>query len=111
MIRQIFSFTTELVLQTTKGSAGRRHRRQVHQVKSKKGNKGNRKAKKKKGGIRSSSRSKKKLKQSNLDRALVENLDVKGFGYLFQVQHPSDVTRVGFQNCGPQRQSQHNKKI
>ena len=37
-------------------------------------------------------------------------MDVDGFGDLFQVQHPSDVTRVGFQNCGPQRRSRYAKK-
>ena len=41
---------------------------------------------------------------------LVESLDVEGFDDLFQVQPSSDVTCVGFQNCGPQRISQHNKK-
>ena len=40
----------------------------------------------------------------------MESLDVEGFGDLFQVQHPSDVTRVGFQNCGPQHKSRHAKK-
>ena len=52
------------------------------------------------GGSGGSCRPRKKLKQSNLNGALVESLDVEGFGDLFQVQHPSDVTRVGFQNCG-----------
>ena len=41
---------------------------------------------------------------------LVESLDVEGFGDFFQVQHPSDVTCVGFQNCGPQPQMRHNKR-
>ena len=42
----------------------------------------------------------------------MESLDVEGFGDLFQVQHPPDVTRVvGFQNCGPQRKSRHAKKL
>ena len=39
------------------------------------------------------------LKKIMLDGDLVESLDVEGFGDLFQVCHPSDVTRVGFQNC------------
>ena len=41
---------------------------------------------------------------------LKDKRDVKGFGDLFQVQHPPDVTRVGFQNCGPQHKSRHAKK-
>ena len=41
---------------------------------------------------------------------LVENLDVEGFGDLFQEQHSLDVTHVGFHNCGPQQQSRHDKK-
>ena len=100
-----------MVVQTIKSSVGRRQRRQVHQVK--KGRKGDRKAKKKNGGTASSAssaRPKKKLKQSNLDGDMVDSLDVEGFGDLIQVQHPPDVTRVGFQNCGPQRKSQHAKK-
>ena len=108
MVRKQFFFTTSLVVQTTKSSVGRQRRRQVHQVK--KGRKGGRKAKKKKGGSGGSCRPRNKLKQSNLNGDLVETLDVEGFGDLFQVQHPSDVTRVGFQNCGPQSKSRHAKK-
>ena len=37
-------------------------------------------------------------------------MDVEGFEDLFQAHHPSDVTCVGFQNCGPQRLSRHSKK-
>ena len=40
----------------------------------------------------------------------MESLDVEGFGDLFQAQHPQDYTRIGFQNCGPQRKSRHAKK-
>ena len=65
---------------------------------------------KKKGGSGAPFRPKKKLKQSNLNGALVESLDVEGFGDLFQSQYPQDVTRVGFQNCGPQRKTRHAKK-
>ena len=108
MVRKHSFSTTSLVVQTIKSSVGRRRRRQVHQVK--KGRKGGRKAKKKKGGSGGSCRPRKKLKQSNLNGDLVETLDVEGFGDLFQVQHPSDVTRVDFQNCGPQRKSRHAKK-
>ena len=76
-------------------------------MKAKKDDKGGRKAKKKKGGTL---RPTKKLKQSNLNGDLVESLDVEEFDNLFQVKCPPDVTQVGFQNCGPQRQSRHNKK-
>ena len=41
---------------------------------------------------------------------LVESLDVEGFRDLFQICHPSDVTCVGFQNCGSQPKSQLAKK-
>ena len=40
----------------------------------------------------------------------MESLDVEGFGDLFQAQHPPDVIRVEFQNCGPQRKQRHAKK-
>ena len=79
-------------------------------MKAKKGNKGERKCKKEKGGTRSFSRPKKKLKQSNLIRVLVESLDVEGFGDHFQVQHPSDLTCVSVQNCGPQPHRRHTQK-
>ena len=110
MVRRTYSSTTELVVQTNRGSERRQRRRQVHQVKAKKGNKGGRKAKKKKGGTRSSLGPTKKMEQSNLNDDLVESLDVGGFGNLFQVQRTPDVTHVGFQNYGPQRQSWHDKK-
>ena len=97
MIRNIFSSTSELVPKK-KGSEGCCPWRQVHNVK---GDKSVRKVKKNKGGTRSSSRPKKKLEQSNLNGVLVQSLDVEGFGDHFQVHHSSDVTRVGFQNCGP----------
>ena len=108
MVRKYSFSTTSLVVRTIKSSVGRRQRRHVHQVK--KGRKGGRKVKKKKGGFRGSGRPRKKLKQSNMNGDLVENLDVEGFGDLFQVQHPSDITRVGFQNCGPQSKSRNAKK-
>ena len=65
-------------------------------MKSKKGNKSGRKCKKKKGGTRRSSRPKNKLKQSNLNRVLVESLDVDGFGDYFHAYHPLDVICGGF---------------
>ena len=77
MVRKQSFSTTALVVQTSKRSVGRQRRRQVHQVK--KGRKGGRKARKKKGGSGVSFRPKKKLKQSNLNGALVESLDVEGF--------------------------------
>ena len=97
MIREQFFSTTSRVVETIRSSEGRRKRRQGHQVK--KGRKGGRKAKKKKSGPSVI------LKQSNLNGSLVEDLDVEGFGDLFQVQQPPDVTRIGFQNCGPQHKS------
>ena len=51
-----------------------------------------------------------KLKQSNLDSIVVESLDVEGFGDHFQVDYPSDATKVVFQNCGPQPQWRYSKK-
>ena len=45
-----------------------------------------------------------------MNGALVESLDVEGFGDLFQVCNPADITRVGFQNCGPQPKTRHAKK-
>ena len=63
-----------------------------------------------KGGSRGSFKPKKKLKQSNLNGDLVEFLDVEGFGDLFHVHRLLDITRVGFQNCGPQPKSRHAKK-
>ena len=47
---------------------------------------------------------------SNLNGVLVESLDVEEFEGHFQVQHPLDVTCVGFPNCGPQPWQRHNKK-
>ena len=41
---------------------------------------------------------------------MVESLDVEGFGDHFQVDQTLDVTRVAFQNCGPQPQLRHSKK-
>ena len=41
---------------------------------------------------------------------IVESLDVEGFGDHFQIVHLPDVTRVAFQNYGPQPQYQTNKK-
>ena len=109
MVRKQSFSTTALVVQTSKSSVGRWRHCQVHQVK--KGRKGGRKAKKKKGGSRGSYRPKKKLKQSNLNGDLVESLDVEGFGDLFQVCLPLGVTRVGFQNYGPQRKSQTRQEV
>ena len=77
MVRKQSFYTTALVVQTSKSSVGRWRQRQVHQVKT--GREGGRKAKKKKGGSGGFCRPKKKLKQSNLNGALVESLDVEEF--------------------------------
>ena len=108
MVRKQSFSPTAGVVQTTKSSVGRRRRRQVHKVK--KGRKGDKKAKKKNGRSAGDSGPNKKLKQSNLKGDLVESLDVEGFGDLFQVRHHSNLTRVGFQNCGLQQKSRHAKK-
>lgn len=41
---------------------------------------------------------------------MIELLDVEGFGDHFQIEHPSDIIRVVFQNCCHRPQCQHNKK-
>ena len=61
MIKRTFFTTAELVVQTNRSSKGQWRRRQDHKVKTKKGNKDGRKTKKKNGGTRGSSRSKKKI--------------------------------------------------
>ena len=82
---------------------GRRRRRGLTLVKTKKGNKGGCKEKQK-GGDHSL------LAQSNLSGDIVASVNVEDFGNVFVCKHPPDVTRVAFQNCGPQPQRKHAHK-
>ena len=42
---------------------------------------------------------------------VVESLNIEGFGDHFQPEYPAIVIRIAFQNCGPQPQWRHGKKV
>ena len=82
---------------------GRRQRRGLTLVKARKDNKGCRKGRRKEDNQLH-------LSQSNLHGDIVASVDVEEFGDPFVCEHPSDVTRVAFQNCEPQPQPKHAHK-
>ena len=113
-IREFFGSAPFLVNNVTrKRSEGRRRRQHTYQSSTSMGRKKGRKRKKKKtnhGGSKQQQQQQKVLHQSNLDGIIVESLDVEGFGDHFHPTQSTAVTRIAFQNCGPQPQYRTSKK-